>query len=96
MNTATVISVIPRHIVRAFTIAPKVDHIRLDHRDGCSRNQLDEEVYDTRRALESAGFRVADSAATLLVFAPLPEPERCEHCGAPTPPACKCKDLVTE
>jgi hypothetical protein len=96
MNTATVINTIPYHLVRAFAFASMADHVRLEHADSTSPSQRREEMHDARVALERAGFRVADSYATLLVFPPLPEPERCDVCHAPNVSACKCKDLVTE
>jgi hypothetical protein len=99
MNTATVSSVLatlPWHVVYAFSAALMTDHVRLEHADSTSPSQRREEMYDARVALERAGFRVADSYATLLVFPPLPEPERCDVCHAPNVSACRCRDLVTE
>jgi hypothetical protein len=95
-NVDTVIASLPRHLVRAYSFAPKVDHVRLEHSDRCSPYQRREEMYDARVALERAGFRVADSPATLLVFPPLPEPEHCDVCHAPNVSACRCRDQVTE
>ena len=104
MNTITVDAVIaslPRHLVRAFSYAPKADHVRLEHNDRCYPMQRREELHDARKALESAGYRVADSAFTLLVFPPLvteyrePEGDHCagQHgCGAATPAQCRCHD----
>jgi hypothetical protein len=96
MNTATVISVIPRHIVQAFSCASQSDHVRLEHADSTSPSQRREEMHDARVALERAGFRVAPSAYALLVFPPLPEPEHCDVCHAPNVSACRCRDQVTE
>lgn len=103
MNTITVDAVIaslPRRLVRAFSYAPKADHVRLEHETICGQFQRREEMYDARKALETAGYRVADSAFALLVFPPVPEyhePEgdHCQGqhgCGAATPAQCRCHD----
>ena len=104
MNTITVdavLAVIPRRLVRAFSYAPKADHVRLEHETLCGQCQRREEMHDARKALESAGYRVADSAFSLLVFPPLvteyhePEGDHCagQHgCGAATPSQCRCHD----
>lgn len=100
-NVDAVLATIPRHLVRAFSYAPKADHVRLEHETLCGQYQRREEMHDARKALEGAGYRVADSAFSLLVFPPLvteyrePEGEHCEGqhgCGAATPAQCRCQD----
>jgi hypothetical protein len=108
MNTATVIaakndrnairSIIPAHLRSAFGLRPGahgatiVDYM-ITH---ASSEQRRNDCYDARKALEGAGYRIAESYGALTVFPPLPEPEHCDGCHAPNVRACRCKDLVTE
>ena len=99
-NVDAVIATIPPHLVRAFSYAPKADHVRLEHETFCGQSQRREEMYDAMKALGSAGYRVADSAFTLLVFPAVeeysePEGDHCQGqhgCGAATPAECRCQD----
>ena len=100
-NVAAVIATLPFHLMGAFRCTQKADHVRLDHGDHCYPMQRREEMHDARVAIEKAGYRVADSAFTLLVFPPLvteyhePEGDHCagQHgCGAATPSQCRCHD----
>lgn len=76
MNTITVdavLAVLPRRLVRAFSYAPKADHVRLEHETLCGQYQCREEMYDARKAIEAAGYRVADSASSRSSFFPRPK-----------------------
>lgn len=103
MSTITVdavIATLPSPLRRAFSCAPKADHVRLEHETLCGQYQRREEMYDARVALERAGYIVDDGVFTLLVFPPVPEysePEgdHCQGqhgCGAATPAQCRCHD----
>jgi hypothetical protein len=90
-------SAIPAHLRADFTVRACDGSAVVDYaRHYASAEHRRNDCYDARVALESAGYRIAESYGSLTVFPPLPEPERCELCGAPTPPACRCRDLVTE
>jgi len=90
-------SAIPAHIRADFTVRACEGAAVVDYaRNYASAEHRRNDCYDAQKALEASGYRIAESYGSMTVFPPLPEPERCELCGAPTPPACRCRDLVTE
>lgn len=98
---AQVDAVLPRHCKASFDVVGEPGFVRVTHDADVSPSQRDEEIHDTRVALERAGFRVLVSFRALHVMPTVlaqyhePQGEHCQGqhgCGAATPAACRCHD----
>ena len=98
---AQVDAVLPRLCMASFKVEAGPGCVLVKHDSDVSVSQRDAEMFDTRVALESAGYRVLASFRTLHVMPTVavqydePQGEHCQGqhgCGASKPSECKCHD----